>query len=1039
MTPPFEITCFTKLGGPLTKRISLSKNGTLHSDGSCCLMLVGRARRVRLSGLTDFADLIAGLRRQQAIALGALADGLPDDVAIVTKEKLSQHTQTKRTTIARTADNIRYSPGSPALALIDVDTKGMPPSVKATIDTLGGFWPALVSVIPELTNTGRVERASTSSGISRSDTGELLAGSNGLHIYLPVRDGADINRFLHTLHERCWLAGLGWLMVGAGGQLLDRSIVDRMVYAPERLVFEGPPILSRPLVQNQELRRPKVTAGEVLDTIAACPPLRIVEKSKLADLRSKYTHRLTSERATARAAFIDRQSNSISKRTGISPEAARHIAERHSSGVLLPHVVLAFDATEFAGCTVGDVLADPDRFVGATLADPLEGPDYGACKAKIMRRPNGDLWIHSFAHGRTTYELKYDAATVGAIIACTPDDRVVATFLLLMTRLEATGPDIEVLRTLVCERGKIGRRALNQAMGAARRERDSQARQERQEQTTAERHDPRPQIRNPAPDAPWLPEMQVLNDVLGKSLAPEPPMRDSDGYMVQVRLRRAPAMHLLTAGTVNAAAGENEHIRLPVPDHPLLTRLDDIQLSEVIEQHIDYVHKTEEGQQSVHLAAPFVRHFLVRGDDALPVVTAVATLPMVLGDGTILSGSGLNRDHGIVFRVPAQLQALIPGISDCTSSAVAEAMQFLTDDWLHDVACDYQGKVVLIAAAATILQRLLLPERPAFFVSAGQRGGGKTTAVSMISVAVLGGRAAAAAWSNDEEERRKGLLAYLGEGVPLICWDNIPRGSTISCPSIERALTAETYTDRILGVSEFRSVPATAIHVFTGNNIAPRSDLASRSLCVRLSSDRPDPENRTFHHVDPLGWTEANRARILTALYTILLANPRLREVSPSAAETRFKIWWHVVGSAIEHAARQHMEHVAALTMDCVSTCRPQKISFRRMLQDGEAEEEQTSALVTVLGQLRANWPNGCKASEVSAYAGEAKVAAIEFRIALEQASGKAIRVLTATTINWLLKAIADAPAVLDDKVVALRYTADKSGNGGFFVVKETR
>ena len=50
-------------------------------------------------------------------------------------------------------------------------------------------------------------------------------------------------------------------------------------------------------------------------------------------------------------------------------------------------VVLPFDAEEFAGCSVDDVLADPERFVGATLADPLEGVDYGMCKAMIMRAP----------------------------------------------------------------------------------------------------------------------------------------------------------------------------------------------------------------------------------------------------------------------------------------------------------------------------------------------------------------------------------------------------------------------------------------------------------------------------------------------------------------------------------------------------------------------------------------------------------------------------------------------------------------------------
>ena len=52
--------------------------------------------------------------------------------------------------------------------------------------------------------------------------------------------GADSERFLRALHDRCWLAGLGWMMVSASGALLERSIVDRMVGGAERLVLIGP-------------------------------------------------------------------------------------------------------------------------------------------------------------------------------------------------------------------------------------------------------------------------------------------------------------------------------------------------------------------------------------------------------------------------------------------------------------------------------------------------------------------------------------------------------------------------------------------------------------------------------------------------------------------------------------------------------------------------------------------------------------------------------------------------------------------------------
>ena len=110
-----------------------------------------------------------------------------------------------------------------------------------------------------------------------------------------IKDGSDAERFLRTLHERCWLAGLGWLMVGAAGQLLDRSIIDRMVGGPERLVFEGGPVLAPPLVQDKESRRPIAVEGAVLDTLAMCPPLTLVERARLKELKARERARLAPE------------------------------------------------------------------------------------------------------------------------------------------------------------------------------------------------------------------------------------------------------------------------------------------------------------------------------------------------------------------------------------------------------------------------------------------------------------------------------------------------------------------------------------------------------------------------------------------------------------------------------------------------------------------------------------------------------------------------------------------------------------------------
>ncbi len=425
MTGRIEITLFTKSGGPLTKQIALDvKTGAVISDGSACVMTAGSAQSVPLSSMADFATVISALTPDQAIALGALRDELPNEVQITTKTRLNG--SARPDLIARTADNIVFRPGHPALALCDFDLKGMPPAVVARIEALGGFDAALASVLPELSRAARLTRGSTSAGLYRTDTGERLPESGGQHLYVVAQDGSDIDRFLKMLHARCWLAGLGWMMVGAGGQLLERSIVDRVVGAPERLVFEGPPVLAPPLGQDAERRRPRPLAGETIDTPAACPDLTATEEAQLQELRASETARLGLEVRAARTAFVDKQAKRIVERTGMSPEAAARVVEQQCDGTLLSAVELHFDDPELAGKTVGDVLADPDSYVGETLADPLEGVEYGRNKAKILRRSNGSLLIHSFAHGRTVYNLKDDGAGASTTITVTAGERHLA-------------------------------------------------------------------------------------------------------------------------------------------------------------------------------------------------------------------------------------------------------------------------------------------------------------------------------------------------------------------------------------------------------------------------------------------------------------------------------------------------------------------------------------------------------------------------------------------------------------------------------------
>jgi hypothetical protein len=369
-----------------------------------------------------------------------------------------------------------------------------------------------------------------------------------------------------------------------------------------------------------------------------------------------------------------------------------------------------------------------------------------------------------------------------------------------------------------------------------------------------------------------------------------------------------------------------------------------LETAEMIERHIDFV---DDADQSVHCPMPFVRHYLRRDDNALPQIVAVATLPIVSADGVLIHADGLDRKRCIVFNVQPELMKIIPDRKQVDTTAVADAMRFLLDEWLADVATDHAGKCSLVALALTIIERSILDQRPAWFVTAARRGSGKTTAISMIVEGVTGSPAAASAWSPNEEERRKALLSYLMQGVAYILWDNIARGTQVSCPHIEKSCTSAFYADRRLGVSETVQTSAATIQIFNGNNISPKGDLASRSLQVRLDVDRIDPENRNFKHPDPIGWTRANRSKILRSLYVILLGNPALDEKEDAPMKTRFKMWYRLVGAAVEHAAQ-----CAAMFEPDRDPMRDQGLDFGSVFLDQEADDEDATSLADVLRSL---------------------------------------------------------------------------------------
>ena len=86
-----QITKFVKSGafnGVLTKRAYLDEAGKIKVDGTECRMSNGKAYRLPVPNVQALAAAINSLGSNEAIAIGALKEGVTDGARVVTKRNL---------------------------------------------------------------------------------------------------------------------------------------------------------------------------------------------------------------------------------------------------------------------------------------------------------------------------------------------------------------------------------------------------------------------------------------------------------------------------------------------------------------------------------------------------------------------------------------------------------------------------------------------------------------------------------------------------------------------------------------------------------------------------------------------------------------------------------------------------------------------------------------------------------------------------------------------------------------------------------------
>jgi hypothetical protein len=318
-------------------------------------------------------------------------------------------------------------------------------------------------------------------------------------------------------------------------------------------------------------------------------------------------------------------------------------------------------------------------------------------------------------------------------------------------------------------------------------------------------------------------------------------------------------------------AGRLVRVREDENGSPEIQPMDDPHIKGRLARVANYVRTTEKGETKV-----IPPDWLVKDVGQLPYwpfppLEAVVEAPIMRSDGTIFDTPGYDPKTRLYYRPGEGLE--VGAIPTAPTQADTQKAIRLLDEAVGEFP--YEDG----ASAANTLALMLTPlvrqavngPVPLALVDKPQAGTGGSLLAETVAIIGSGRTAEMLGAPRDEEEWRKQITAKLAAGATMITVDNVE--GALYAPSLARALTARTWTDRVLGRSETVTVSQRATWIATGNNIQLRGDLPRRCYWIRLDARESRPWQReNFKHPDLLGWVARNRGRLVRALLTLARA-----------------------------------------------------------------------------------------------------------------------------------------------------------------------
>lgn len=287
--------------------------------------------------------------------------------------------------------------------------------------------------------------------------------------------------------------------------------------------------------------------------------------------------------------------------------------------------------------------------------------------------------------------------------------------------------------------------------------------------------------------------------------------------------------------------------------------------------------------------------------DSLPPLHSVTRSPLVTETGEIVTRSGYHAGAGVYVDLDDSLDGI--SVPDEPSAQDVEEARALLEDVLHDFPwVTPADRTRALGALLTLLVRPMLATSPMHVISAVRRSSGKGLLTDVFHLIATGETAAVQNLPGTETEMRKMIASKLFAGAATLFLDECSVG--VDSKALSALLTAESYTDRILGESRMISVQNRLCVYAAGNNVAIDGDLARRVVPILLDPKCSRPESRTgFRHPHLRWYVREHRRELLSGALTLIRAWAVAGRPSPSVTGPfgSFEGWYDVIGGVLEH------------------------------------------------------------------------------------------------------------------------------------------